>query len=296
MTPPDLERQNAEKFAQLVDSRDPLPDQRGSPADIASLAAMGRRLSSVPIAVAVDPTFRAHFRAELVAAAEREQVARAAGQREASPAPVRPVVRLSAGLAKARALFDSTPQTRRVRTRGAIIAAVAAGAIAVSGISTASEDSVPGDALYGMKRSTERAQLAMAGDDLSRAELLLGFAWTRAGEAQAVRGDAAAVDRLLTDTDRETTVAVSLLTRTAVERTSPAPLDVISSFLDRQREPLDELRAGTDKSTANRAATSVRLLDNVARRVGELRAALACGTADAGSEDDLGPIPADCPS
>jgi hypothetical protein len=294
MTPPDLDRQNAERFAQLVDSRDPIPDQRGSPSDVASLAAIGRRLSSVQIAVAVDPTFRAHSRAELVAAAEREQAARAAGQPVASPTVVRPVARLSAGLAKARALLGSSPQTRRIRTRGAIIAAVAVGAIAVSGISTASEDSVPGDALYGMKRSTERAQLAMAGSDLSRAELLLGFARTRAGEALAVRGDGAAVDRLLTETDRETAVAVSLLTRTAVERKSEAPLDVITSFLARQRPSLSELLAGTDSAAAARAATSLALLDNAARRVDDLRTALSCGKPDTGFDDELGPIPAGC--
>jgi hypothetical protein len=298
MTPPDLDRQNTERFAQLVDSREPLPDQRGSPADdLAGLAAIGRRLSSVQIAVAVDPTFRADFRAELVAAAEREQAARATGQVAASPTPVTPLARLSAGLAglaKARALLGSSPGTRRARIRGAIIAAVAAGAIAVSGISTASEDSVPGDALYGMKRSTERAQLAMAGSDLSRAELLLGFARTRAGEAQAVRGDAAAVDRLLTESDRETTVAVSLLTRAALERNSQAPLDAVTSFLARQRESLRELRK--DPTAAARAATSLSLLNDVARRVDDLRNALGCGNVDSGRRDELGPDPAGCTS
>ena len=303
MTPPDLDRQNTERFAQLVDSREPLPDQRGFPADdLAGLAAIGRRLSSVQIAVAVDPTFRADFRAELVAAAERaqaerQQAARATGQLAASPTPVTPLARLSAGLvglAKARALLGSSPETRRARTRGAIIAAVAAGAIAVSGISTASEDSVPGDALYGMKRSTERAQLAMAGSDLSRAELLLGFAGTRAGEAQAVRGDAAAVDRLLTESDRETTVAVSLLTRAALERNSQAPLDAVTSFLARQRESLRELRR--DPTAAARAATSLSLLNDVARRVDDLRNALGCGNVDSGRRDELGPDPAGCTS
>ncbi len=61
--------------------------------------------------------------------------------------------------------------------------------MAVSGISAASENASPGDALYGVKRSTERAQLAMAGSDVTRGQLSLDFAQTRLTEAAAMPGD-----------------------------------------------------------------------------------------------------------
>ncbi|HEX2771560.1 MAG TPA: DUF5667 domain-containing protein [Micromonosporaceae bacterium] len=297
MTPPNFDRQRAERFAQLMDGRDPLPAPGGAPTDNeAALAAIGRRLSSMQMPGQVDPKFRAEFRAVLVATAERELAARAAANTSARPAPVTPAGRLSAGLAKARTLLGSSPQTRRARTRGAIIAGVAVGAIAVSGISSASEDSVPGDALYGMKRSTERAQLVLAGDDVSKGELLLGFARTRTGEAHAVRGDAAAFDRLLTETDSQTKAAVSLLTGAAAERKSEAPLDVVADFVTRQGQELTGLLAGADAAEATRAAASLELLDQVASRVDALRAALPCGSAGTGRTDGLGPIPTGCTS
>ena len=48
--------------------------------------------------------------------------------------------------------------------------------MAVSGMSAASENAMPGDALYGVKRSTERAQLALASSEVNRGQLFLDFA------------------------------------------------------------------------------------------------------------------------
>jgi hypothetical protein len=274
MTSSSLDRRRAERFAQLVDSPDRLPASGDSPTDDADLVAIGRRLSSVPIPGQVDPTFRAEFRAVLVAAAERQHAARAAADTTAQPAPATRAARPSARLARARTLLGSSPEARRSRTRRAIIAGIAAGAIAVTGISSASDDSVPGDALYGMKRSTERAQLALAGSDTGRGELLLGFARTRADEAHEVRGDAAAFDRLLTESDSQTIEAVSLLTRAAIERKSEAPLDIVARFVDRQRPVLAGLPAGADLAEAARAEVSVAVLDAMANRVEKVRADL----------------------
>jgi Domain of unknown function (DUF5667) len=297
MTPPSLDRQRIERFAQLVDGPDPLQPPGGASTDEeATVVAIGRRLSAMEMPGQVDPKFRAEFRAVLVAAAEREQAARAAANTTAPPARVHPVGRLFPALAKARALLGSSPQRRRARTRGAIIAGVAVGAIAVSGISTASEDSVPGDALYGMKRSTERAQLALANTETSKGELLLGFARTRADEAYAVRGDAAAFDRLLTETDSQTKAAVTLLTQAAAERRSDAPLDIVASFVGPQHSVLNDLRAGANPAEAARTADSLELLDKVQKRVDELRAALPCGSASTERTDELGPVPARCTS
>ena len=96
----------------------------------------------------------------LVAAAERESMD-GVGDCHAT-------IDLQAFRAAAQAGTRPTRNARRLRTRGAIIVGVACGAIAVSGMSAASENAVPGDALYGVKRSTERAQLELASSDLVR--------------------------------------------------------------------------------------------------------------------------------
>ncbi len=66
------------------------------------------------------------------------------------------------------------------------MAALLTGTVAVSGVSAASGDALPGETLYDVKRSTERAQLALAGNDLGKAQLYLEFARTRIQEASEV--------------------------------------------------------------------------------------------------------------
>src|SRR4029450_7474125 len=124
---------------------------------------------------------------------------------------------------------------RRIRARGAIVIGVAAGAMAVSGISAASENASPGDALYGVKRSTERAQLAMAGSDVTRGQLSLDFARTRLTEAAALAGTGAFAG-VLNDMDADTRQGVKLLTESAVARKDPAPLNRVVGFVAAQEQ------------------------------------------------------------
>jgi Domain of unknown function (DUF5667) len=295
MTPSGLDRQRAERFARLLDDGDQSSRDHRSPCpdDEAGLAALGRRLATIEAPGHIDDGFRTRLRAMLVAEAERAAQERTVPL--ASPAPVGAGARLSAGLARVRTLLSSSPESRRARTRGAIIAGVAVGAIAVSGISTASEGSMPGDALYGMKRSTERAQLAFAGTDQSRGALLLEFARVRLAEAEAVRGDSAAFTRLLAETDKETSEGVALLARAAAESEQAAPLDTVAGFVARQRPALIRLLDGST-TDRERVISSLALLDLVSARIEALRPTLSCGTATAGPTDVLGPVPAGCTS
>ena len=72
-------------------------------------------------------------------------------------------------------------------------------------MSAASENAVPGDALYGVKRSTERAQLALASSDLTRGQLFLDFARNRLAEARRRQGDSDGFAGVLDDMDANTT-------------------------------------------------------------------------------------------
>ncbi|WSA06458.1 DUF5667 domain-containing protein [Micromonospora sp. NBC_01813] len=289
-------RRRAERFAQLLDRnenggrrhvRDPLDDE------LAGLTTLGRRMSEMqpPPASGVDPDFRAHLRAVLIATAEREGIGATASAVPESPRPGR------TRSTRSRRLGARVAGTAagRARARAAIIATVALGAITVSGMSAATEQALPGDTLYGMKRSTERAQLALAHSDVSRGQLFLGFAEVRMAEAQTVHDDATAFDAVLDDMDGQTRQGVRLLTTAAVQRGDQQPLDAIDAFVVTQRPSLRELSAVTS-ATRDRAAESLALLDAVRARTQSLRNGLTC-TAPTDSDPDLdalGPLPTTC--
>lgn len=276
-------RRRAERFAQLVDESNGVRRHHvrsRSDDQLAEFVAVGDRLLALQPSVDVDPDFRTGLRAMLVATAEREGIgvtATAAPGPEFTAHPVRP-----------------KPTGRRVRARGAVIVGVAVGAIAVSGMSAASENAMPGDALYGVKRSTERAQLALASSDVTRGQLFLDFARTRLAEAQAVRGDSVGFTGVLSDMDRDTQHGVKLLTTSAVQRRDEAALDAVDTFVLSQRQQLTTTLDRLSGADRERTVESLALLDNVSRRSKALRTTLDCnGSATAGA-DALGPKPGTC--
>ena len=183
---------------------------------------------------------------------------------------------------------------RRIRARGAIVIGVVAGAMAVSGISAASENASPGDALYGVKRSTERAQLAMAGSDVTRGQLSLNFARNRLAEAAAMPGGAAGLGGVLNDMDADTRKGVKLLTTAAVARRDGKPLDTVDDFVARQRRTLSPMLEKAGPAGRQRTLNSLELLDAVHQRTGDLRAGLACTPVTAAGSDLLGPKLKNC--
>ncbi|WP_229400407.1 DUF5667 domain-containing protein [Micromonospora okii] len=279
-------RRRAERFAQLLDEANGGRRHHvRSRADdhLAALVAVGRQLSTDPPPAEVDPDFRTGLRAMLVATAEREGIgAPAAASTEAVPAGHRG------------SLLPAVT-ARRARARGAILVGVAAGAIAVSGISAASENAVPGDALYGMKRSTERAQLALASSDLSRGQLFLDFARTRLDEAAALRGDQLGFEAVLGDMDSNTRQGVRLLTTTAAQRADTTGLTTVDAFVTGQRRGVTGLLDGASRPERDRVRRSLALLDAVGTRADALRAAIGCKLPAPTASDALGPVPAACP-
>ncbi|GIG85514.1 hypothetical protein Pen02_04500 [Plantactinospora endophytica] len=284
-------RQRAERFAQLLDEanggrrhhiRSRVDD------DLAQPLAIGQRLRDARSTVEVDPDFRAGLRAMLVATAEREGIGATATDDAIVDGGGQPATRRTGQPA-----FRG-PRTR-ARARGAVVIGVAVGAIAVSGMSAASENAVPGDALYGMKRHTERAQLALASSDLSRGQLFLDFARTRLAEAVAVGGQNFGFSAVLDDMDADTRQGIKLLTSASAQRRDPAALDAVDSFLRQQRPQVVRLFEDTTRATRSRANDSLVLLDAVQNRADSLRAALACGAGATGRADSIGPLPRACP-
>jgi uncharacterized protein DUF5667 len=289
-----LDRRSAERFAELLDdsggrrhhaARRPI---NGGPGDeqLAELVSVGKGLSAARPGVSVDPEFRVGLRAMLVATAERDGIGRTAmaDDHEATTASETTAASKSGSRFAVFGLGG-----RRIRARGAIVIGVAAGAMAVSGISAASENAAPGDALYGVKRSAERAQLAMAGSDVTRGQLSLDFARTRLAEATALPGDDKEFGSVLNDMDNSTRKGVSLLTTSAVARKDTKPLTTVDNFAAGQQRTLEPVLSRLSDTNRTRALASISLLDSVQQRVDDLRGGLNCSSVSPIGTDMLGP-------
>ncbi|NLU77173.1 hypothetical protein HCA58_01945 [Micromonospora sp. HNM0581] len=277
-------RRRAERFAQLLDEanggrRHHVKSRNDD--HLAPLVTLGRQLGANAPDAEVDPEFRTGLRAMLLATAAREGIGTAAA---------RPAERKTS----TRGSLLPAVTARRARARGAILIGIAAGAVAVSGISAASENAVPGDALYGMKRGTERAQLALTSSDISRGQLFLDFARTRLAEATTLRGNPSGYSAVLDDMDADTRQAVRILTGAAAQRSDPTALAAVDAFLADQRRSLNTLEGRGSRIDRVRTGESLALLEAVAERADAVRAAIACGQQFTVTSDTLGPIPAVC--
>jgi hypothetical protein len=271
-----FDRRRAERFAQLLDeanggrrhhTRSQVDDQ------LSELIGIGQQLRTVTMPGGPSPEFRRDLRAMLMATAEREGIGVTAVDPEPDVAPARPS-----------------------RARIAIFSGVAVGALAISGVSLASGDANPGDALYGVKRTTEKAQLAMANSDKGRGQLYLEFARTRLGEAHAVRTDDPGFASALGDMDEDTLEGVKLLFSAAAERQDASALSAVDTFVEDQRMLVRQLSVLVDGSSSDRVNGSLALLSSIETRSATLRAAIACGVGATGAVDRLGPIAGACPT
>ena len=266
-------RRRAERLAQLLDEATGRPRHHTRSTldgELAGYVRLSEELARTANVTSSPTTeFRSELRAMLVATAEREGVGR-------DDAPV-------AAAEGRRALVGSK------RARGAVLVGLAAGTLALSGMSAASSDAMPGDPLYGVKRSTESARLALAGSDVSRGQLYLGFARNRLAEAQSTGARGQVLAGMLDDMDNETRNGTRLLTSAALNHRDRGALDLIDEFVRGQRASLTTL------GDSDRVLRSLSLLDRIALRSAGLRTNLSCGTG-AGPSDDLGAVTPTCPA
>jgi hypothetical protein len=177
----------------------------------------------------------------------------------------------------------------------AVLVGVGVGTLALSGISAASGDAMPGDALYGLKRSQESAQIAIASGPTAKAKLDLDFAAIRLGEAEVIRTNSHELSTTLGDMDGSTDEGVQLLFKQAIKTRSTDPLGTVDTFLAHQDDGLKTLLAGVvgaDKSRVRSSLTHVEVLQyrsaNIRTTINECPQTVALIT------DDLG-VNATCP-
>lgn len=280
-----MEKRKAERFAELLETAEGGRRRHNRTAhddELTSLIDVGQALnqldSSTKAATAPDPDFQAALKNRLLSVAAAQGIGATAAEAE-EPVAMEPA---------------PEPPRRVANRRRLVIAAVAAiGVIGLSGVSTASGDAAPGDALYSVKRSTERAQLAMAGSDVNRGQLHLDFARVRLDEAKGV-DDPQQLISVMSDMDTEMSQGMRALTTAAVDRQDDAIFDTIDAFLSQQRPELSRLAEPITAQAQQVATSSLDLIDKSQQRSTELRNSLMCtGTATVNS-DELGPVPQQC--
>jgi hypothetical protein len=301
----------AQEFAAALEGRG-VASARRDPA-LAPLLALAEGLDAVPLAPAAD--FRDALRRRLLAVAS------------VAPAPL--AVPSPAERAK------SWVEGWRVQKAIAATAASMAGVVALTGVSVAASRSLPGDALYGVKRSAEGVQVSLARNDVNRGKRHLQHAETRLHEiADLVGTDIALgpapagpgqitvafggsrserVTSALKTMDDETREGTRLLFDAYTNGSDDDLLAHVRDFTDRQGTHLREVLDALPTSARDEADASLALVNSLHLRATQL---LAVGTgADpvattapspgavptaatpsaTPSYDALGPLPCTCP-
>lgn len=282
---------------------------------------------------APDAEFRAELRAQLVAITPRivaESAAENATEVAASkapqgvpvldrprparpapgprPAPHRPATPAPMPRRSLRAALGSFPLARPLAVAASIVTLLA---LVLGGAVWMSQDAVPGDTLYGLKRTSEDVRLSFADTDAERAADKLEFAQTRVEEARTLVGrtsatasgpqaagrvspeTAALVTSALRSADADTREATSLLGAEAVKAASANPLSDITTWVPAQLQRLRELRAAapTDTLVTTATAQSMALLQSARTRAAALAKRVDCNCLQGGPSDGFGPLP-----
>lgn len=277
--------------------RPPDPEDR-------ELLTVADALCALRLDAAPDPAFTAATRTRLVTLA----AARMAGEDATTERPA------SATRSPARSRVTSHRRPVVAAWNQRLAAAVAVLAVLVATVSLlviASRDALPGDALYAVKRGSERAQVGLTFDPSERGFVLLHQAEQRLAEVSellqepvaglAATGSpgaplAAATDSEIVDTltamDEQTAAGIALLTGSAVASEDEATLGIIPVWAEGQQRLLDDIVQEMSTTERARAEDSMALLDRVGDRARSLGESLPCQCLEAdGPSDDLGPVP-----
>lgn len=187
--------------------------------------------------------------------------------------------------------------------RGRFLVAAAAALVlvfALAGMSLLlSRDALPGDTLYGVKRTAEAASLGLTFGDASKALKHLEFADARIVEVETLAQRSADPAQApvggyltaLTDFDADTTAAsrqlISLATHGDVQQ-----LTSLRTWATQQNARLAAVNPRLPAPVQARATTSRQLLDRIADRAAILLGRADCYQITTGSSDDVGALPA----
>lgn len=288
-------------------------------------------LSSLP-AAAPDPDFRAELRAQLVAITPRivaesrpddpsiDLAPRRTPHRAPTPARrPRPhplprggrAVPAAAGPQHADGFLGRLSGIRIGRPLTILACLLVAAVLLFGGAVWMSRGALPGESLYGLKRASERVQLATAGNDSEKAQDYLNFATTRANEVKDLlarastgaagtgahaggvsSGTAKLITSTLASADSDVRSAARILGNQAIRSASTAPLSRMTHWAPDQLSRLNAIAAALPAgATHEHARDSAALVTRALDRAKTLGAGLDCGCRGSAGSDDLGPKP-----
>lgn len=275
-------------------------------------------------ALDVAPAPRAHFRAELRAqlvavaprlvaegvAIERPAAGRSAAETRTEDSTTA-TVREAPGRAGPRARFAQVRTLSLGRPVAIVTAVVAVFALLLGGAVWVSKKSLPGDALYSLKRANENVQLSLADGPTAKSKAYLNFAGERVDEVSALLKRSSAVgaasgpsaggisahtaglvDSTLSSGDSDVRNASRLLGEAAVDSHSPAQLSIITDWAPGQLSKLQTIVAKLPAGPVQDHATaSAQLVTNALVRAQQLSGVINCTCLGSAATDDLGPVP-----
>ncbi|MDQ2582704.1 hypothetical protein CKY47_01615 [Saccharothrix yanglingensis] len=166
-----------------------------------------------------------------------------------------------------------------------------------------SRDALPGDALYGVKRTAESASLGLTFGEEPKGYKRLEFAAARLDEMETLvdryresgGGPLGAYLTALADFDADAAAGSRVLTALGADSDQGA-LDGLRDWASTQSGRLAGLLGSLPAGAAPRADESRGLLDRIAERAVALRARTGCAAVASGEVDQVGPLPArdDC--
>lgn len=182
--------------------------------------------------------------------------------------------------------------SRRRRILAEVLAAAVALAIALGGIGMLlSKNALPGDALYGIKRAGESAELGLAFGDSAKAQKHLRFASNRLDELKSLgQANPAAYQSTLADFQREARIGTAELTQLATQG-SGQQLDQLRTWSLEQRGKLLAAQSAIPAAALDQFTSSAELLTRIEARAQTLMARLDCFEITTGATDDLGAVP-----
>ncbi|GAA2663210.1 MULTISPECIES: DUF5667 domain-containing protein [Actinosynnema] len=199
---------------------------------------------------------------------------------------------------------DLGERRRRGGARGRFLVASAAALcllLSLAGMSVLlSKDALPGDALYGVKRTAEEAQLGLTFAEDGKGFKRLEFAASRLSEVETLAGrgrdtgggPVAGYLTAFSDFDADASAGARALVAhgTAVDR---GALGSLYEWAAAQSHKLDSVRHELPADADARAGGSMELLGRIGLRVVGLLARAECAVVTSGTSDDLGPLPAE---
>jgi uncharacterized protein DUF5667 len=199
----------------------------------------------------------------------------------------------------------SLARSRRAGVRGRLLVAAAAALCLLLSLSAMSllmaRDALPGDALYGVKRSAESAELGLTFGAESRGFKHLQFATGRLDELEALAASGAGPNSYagpyqvaLDEFDADAAAGSRLLVEAATNGNSSL-LGALHDWADQQSQRMQLTVPVLPEPAAMHAAESRELLRRIAERAALLRARVGCLTVTSGAADDIGLLPAEGP-